>query len=33
MVDMEIGFIKQHDVMQCGIASLAMVCSHFGKQY
>lgn len=26
-------FIKQHDAMQCGIASLAMICSHFGRQY
>ena len=30
---MRFRFIKQHDAMQCGIASLAMVCSHFGKQY
>lgn len=30
---MRFQFIKQHDAMQCGIASLAMVCSHFGKQY
>ena len=26
-------FIKQHDAMQCGVASLAMVCSYFGKRY
>ena len=25
--------IKQHDAMQCGVASLAMVCLHFGKRY
>ena len=30
---MRFRFIKQHDAMQCGIASLAMVCSYFGKRY
>lgn len=23
--------IKQHDIMECGIASLAMICSYYGK--
>ena len=23
----------QHDSMQCGIASLSMVCNHFGLRY
>ncbi len=26
-------FIRQHDAMQCGIASLAMVCRHHGMDY
>lgn len=26
-------FVKQHDAMQCGIASLAMICEYFGKKY
>lgn len=26
-------FVKQRDAMQCGVASLAMICSCFGKQY
>lgn len=26
-------FILQHDSMQCGIACLAMVCKHFGREY
>jgi ATP-binding cassette subfamily B protein len=25
--------IKQHDAMQCGIACLAMICHHYGKNY
>ena len=30
---MSIIFQYQHDSMQCGIACLAMVCSHYGKKY
>ena len=26
-------FIRQHDSMQCGIACLAMVCHHYGRNY
>lgn len=26
-------FIRQSDSMQCGVASLAMVCRHFGMRY
>lgn len=26
-------FVKQHDAMQCGIASLAMICEYYGKKY
>lgn len=26
-------FIRQHDSMQCGIACLAMVCRHYGRNY
>ncbi len=26
-------FIRQHDAMQCGIASLAMICRHHGMDY
>ncbi len=26
-------WIKQHDSMQCGVACLAMICSHYGKEY
>ena len=26
-------FVKQHDSMQCGVASLAMVCSLMGRPY
>lgn len=26
-------FKKQHDSMQCGIACLQMICSHFGREY
>lgn len=25
--------IRQHDSMQCGVACLAMVCSHYGREY
>lgn len=25
--------IRQHDSMQCGVACLAMVCSHYGRDY
>lgn len=25
--------VRQHDAMQCGIASLAMVCAYYGKHY
>lgn len=25
--------IRQHDIMQCGIACMAMVCKHHGKRY
>ncbi|CCY36825.1 uncharacterized protein BN796_00679 [Alistipes sp. CAG:831] len=25
--------ILQHDSMQCGVACLAMVCSHYGREY
>lgn len=25
--------ILQHDSMQCGVAYLAMVCSHYGREY
>ena len=25
--------IKQHDSMQCGIACLAMICKHYGKEF
>ena len=28
-----IKFYKQKDAMQCGVASLAMICSHYGKFY
>lgn len=28
----KIKFIKQHDSMQCGAASLAMICNIFGKK-
>ena len=24
---------KQHDIMQCGITGLAMICKHYGKVY
>lgn len=30
---MSFQFIKQPDAMQCGVASLAMVCMHYGKKY
>lgn len=33
MTQRKIKFVKQKDAMQCGIASLAMVCSCFGKDY
>ena len=26
-------WIKQHDSMQCGVACLAMICHHYGKEY
>lgn len=26
-------WIKQHDSMQCGVACLAMICRHYGKDY
>lgn len=26
-------FYKQHDAMQCGIACLAMICKHYGKEF
>lgn len=26
-------YIRQHDSMQCGIACLAMVCKHYGKEF
>lgn len=26
-------FYKQHDTMQCGIACLAMICKHYGKEF
>lgn len=26
-------FTKQHDSMQCGVACLAMICRHYGKEY
>ncbi len=26
-------WVKQHDSMQCGVACLAMICSHYGKPY
>lgn len=26
-------WIKQHDSMQCGVACLAMICYHYGKEY
>ncbi len=26
-------WIKQHDSMQCGVACLAMICRHYGKEY
>lgn len=26
-------FVKQEDLMQCGVAALAMVCRHFGASY
>ncbi len=26
-------YIKQHDSMNCGIACLQMICSHYGKEY
>lgn len=26
-------FIKQHDSMQCGVACLAMICRHYGKDF
>lgn len=26
-------FVRQHDSMQCGIACLAMICKHYGKNY
>ncbi|WP_363323336.1 cysteine peptidase family C39 domain-containing protein [uncultured Duncaniella sp.] len=29
---MSFQFIKQPDAMQCGVASLAMVCTHYGKK-
>ncbi len=28
-----IKWIRQHDSMQCGVASLAMICRHYGKRY
>lgn len=29
----DIEWVKQHDCMQCGVASLAMICRHYGKKY
>lgn len=29
----EIKWVKQHDSMQCGVACLAMICRHYGKEY
>lgn len=26
-------WIRQHDAMQCGVASLAMICRHYGRAY
>ena len=26
-------WVKQHDSMQCGVACLAMICRHYGKEY
>lgn len=26
-------FYKQHDAMQCGIACLAMICKHYGREF
>ncbi|MDE6835365.1 MAG: hypothetical protein K2J03_00210, partial [Muribaculaceae bacterium] len=26
-------WIKQHDSMQCGVACLAMICRHYGREY
>ncbi len=26
-------FYKQHDTMQCGIACLAMICKHYGREF
>ena len=26
-------FYRQHDSMQCGIACLAMICKHYGKEF
>lgn len=26
-------WVKQHDSMQCGVACLAMICRHYGKDY
>ncbi len=28
-----INWVKQHDSMQCGVACLAMICRHYGKEY
>lgn len=28
-----IRLVKQHDSMQCGVACLAMICNHFGREY
>ena len=28
-----IKWVKQHDSMQCGVACLAMICRHYGKEY
>lgn len=30
---MKFYFVHQHDVMQCGIACLQMICKHYGKRY
>ncbi len=30
---MKFKFIQQHDAMQCGVACMAMICHHFGKDY
>lgn len=26
-------FVKQKDAMQCGIASLSMICQYYGRKY